>query len=323
MIPIRKILVFLTDMVKQAVNTSFDLFKITVPIIIVTRILKQAGLIDHIGFILAPVMELVGLPGNMGLVWATALITNLYGGMIVFASLAPVEELTVAQVTVLSTMMLVAHSLPVELRIAQKAGPRIRVIFIIRLLGALAIGALLNTCYQVTNYLQIPNKAIWNPSPPPEDWFRWTVGELRNLGYIFLIILSLIIIMRILEKIKVTALLTRLLEPLLKLLGMSKNAAPITIIGMTMGIGYGGGLLIQESKSGRLHQKDIFFSFALMGLCHSMVEDTLLMMVIGGHLSGIFWFRIGFALFITFLLVKWVNRVSPEFFNRYLFRRSV
>ncbi len=313
-------LFFLTDIAKQAVKTSLDLFKITVPIIIVTRILKQAGLIDHIGLFLAPVMELVGLPGNMGLVWATTLITNLYGGMIVFASLAPAEGLTVAQVTVLATMMLVAHSLPVELRIAQKAGPRLRVIFCLRLFGALAIGALLNTVYNLTDYLQTPNQAIWNPAPPPEDWIYWAAGELKNLGYIFLIILSLITIMRILEKIRVTAIMTRLLEPLLNLLGMSKNAAPITIIGMTMGIGYGGGLLIQESKSGRLHQKDVFFSFALMGLCHSMIEDTLLMMVIGGHLSGILWFRIGFALLITFLLVKWVNGVSPKFFNRFLFR---
>ncbi len=33
--------------------------------------------------IVSPVMELIGLPGSMEFVWATAMLTNLYGVMIV------------------------------------------------------------------------------------------------------------------------------------------------------------------------------------------------------------------------------------------------
>ncbi len=305
---------------QQAVKISFDLFKITIPIIIITKVLNEAGWIDHLGIILMPVMELVGLPGSMGLVWATAMITNLYGGMIIFASLAPEANLTVAQVTVLATMMLVAHTLPIELRIAQKAGPRFRFMISLRVIGALVLGWLLHQFFEITSYLQTPNKALWSPLPQSKDWADWAKGEIQNLFYIFCVILVLLVVMRLLDILNITALLSRILAPILKLLGMSKDAAPITIIGMTMGISYGGSLLIQEAKSGRISKKDVFFSFSLMGLCHSIIEDTLLMTVIGGHASGILWGRIVFSLLVIFGMVKLFNKLPDTLFNRYIFR---
>ena len=49
------------------------------------------------------------------------MLTNLYTGILVLVTL-PDLSLTTAQVTVLGCMMLVAHGLPIEARIAQKAG---------------------------------------------------------------------------------------------------------------------------------------------------------------------------------------------------------
>ena len=305
---------------KQAIKTSTVLFKITIPIIILTRILDQLGVIEQIGHLLAPVMKVVGLPGSMGLVWATAIFTNLYGAMIVFASLAPAEGLTVAQVTVLSTMILVAHALPVELRIAQKAGTRMRSMIVLRLSGALILGIILNTIFRLSGTLQEINTVFWNPPQQNMSWFEWTLDQIKNLGYIFLVILALLLLMKILDALNVTDLLIRLLKPLLNLMGIGKDAAPITIIGMTMGIGYGGGLLIQEAQSGRLEKRDLFFSFCLMGLCHSLIEDTLLMMLIGGHAAGVLWGRMLFALAVTFILVRVFSGASQPFFDKYLTR---
>ncbi|MBN2418302.1 MAG: hypothetical protein JXL81_02875, partial [Deltaproteobacteria bacterium] len=97
---------------------------------------------------------------------------------------------------------------------------------------------------------------------------------------------------------------------------MSKDAAPITIIGMTMGIGYGGGLIIREAKSGTLTGRDIFFSLSFMGLMHSMIEDTMLMILLGGHVTGVLIFRFLFAMTVIFTIVKLMKKVPEAAFKR-------
>ncbi len=72
----------------DACKTSFTLFKIIIPVSIIVKILSELGLIDVIGESLSPVMGLVGLPGDFGIVWATTMITNIYGGMIAFFNLS-------------------------------------------------------------------------------------------------------------------------------------------------------------------------------------------------------------------------------------------
>jgi hypothetical protein len=266
-------------------------------------------------------MALVGLPGNLGLVWATTLVTNIYGGMVVFAGVAPGAGLTVAQVTVLATMMLIAHAIPVEASIAQRAGTSFRAMATLRIVGALAAGALLNLGYNLTNTLQQANQALWTPPPRDPTWFGWALGEARNLVYIFLIILALLILMRLLEGFGIISGLTRLLRPVLMLLGISERAAPLAIIGMTLGLTYGGGLIIQEARAGHLSRHDVFRALALLGLCHSFIEDTLLMVVIGGHLSGTLVGRTVFALLVTYLVARLMRCLSEPALDRWFFGR--
>ncbi len=311
------------ELLRDALRTSVELFRIIIPISVVTRLLQQWGVVDQFGTLLGPVMELVGLPGQIGLVWATAMLTNLYGGMVVFASVAPGLELTTAQVTVLTTMMLVAHGLPVELRIAQKAGTRFRAMAVLRIGGALFLGALLNLFYRLTGTLQGANQALWSPPPVDPAWTAWLQAELRNVISIFAIILTLMALLRLLRHLGIIDLMTRLLEPVLGLLGMGRAAAPLAIVGMTLGLTYGGGLIIREARSGRLSEKDIFCSLALMGLCHSLIEDTLVMVLLGGHLSGTLWARLVFSLAVVALLGRLITLLPQAVVERYLVRRAV
>ena len=311
------------DLLRDALRTSGELFRIIIPISILTRLLQQWGVVDQLGALLGPVMELVGLPGQIGLVWATTLVTNLYGGMVVFASVAPGLDLTVAQATVLTTMMLVAHGLPVELRIAQKAGTRFRAMLVLRVGGALLLGAMLNQVYRLTGTLQEPSRALWDPPPVDPAWTAWLLAELRNIVSIFAIILTLMALLRLLKIIGIIDLMTRLLEPVLGLLGMGRAAAPLAIVGMTLGLTYGGGLIIREAQSGRLNRRDVFCSLALMGLCHSLIEDTLVMVLLGGHLSGILWARLVFSLVVVALLGRLITLMPQTLFERYLVRKPL
>jgi len=315
------LVVLLGECLRQTVKTSYVLFRIIVPIALGVRLLEQAGAIDLLGRLLAPLMALVGLPGSMGLVWATTLVTNLYGGMVVLAGVAPGAGLTAAQVTVLATMMLVAHAIPVEASIAQRAGTRFRTMAALRVAGALLLGALLNLAYTVSDTLQQANRALWTPPPRDPSWSGWAAGEARNLLYIFLIILTLLVLMRLLERLGIINGLTRLLRPVLTLLGISDRAAPLAIVGMTLGLTYGGGLIIQEARAGQLSRHDVFCALTLVGLCHSFIEDTLLMMVIGGHLSGILVGRTLFALLVTFFMARLLRSLQDPVLGRWFFSR--
>jgi hypothetical protein len=89
---------------------------------------------------------------------------------------------------------------------------------------------------------------------------------------------------------------------------------------MTLGITYGGGLIIRESRAGHLSSRDIFFSMALMGLCHSIIEDTLVMSTLGAHHSGLVWGRLALALVSVFVLTRIVALLPAGMMERFLVR---
>lgn len=299
---------------------SLELYKIMIPIIIAVKILQDLGLIAWLALPLAPVMHLVGLPPEMGLVWATALVNNIYGSMIVFVSLAGQHDLSVAQVTVLGVMILIAHGLPVELQIVRKSGPKMGFQAVLRVGGALLLGWMLSHVYAWGGWLQEANVVLWQPQPQNDDLLSWCLGQISNLAMIFVIITLLSVVMRVFTVIGLTGLCVRLLAPVLRLLGIGSEAGTLTIVGMVMGLSYGGGMIMHEAHSGKVPAKDIFSSLSLMGLSHSVFEDTMLMVVIGGHVSGLLWARVVFTLVVVALLVRVVAWLGDEFFYRRLFR---
>lgn len=314
-----KIISQLRSLAAESFRAWAELLKIMIPIIIGVKIISELDLLKYFAVALEPLMHLMGLPGIMGLVWATAMLNNIYSAMIVFVSLPESFELTVAQVTVLSTAILMAHALPIELRIAQKAGTRLIFQGIFRMACALVLGIFLNLFYEWGGWLQHANTVIWRPDPLPDGLLYWVLTQIKNLGAIYLIILALMSVIRILDQIRVTELLVRLLAPLLRALGIGREAATITIVGLTMGLAYGGALIIREAKSQRVKKQDIFFSLTLMGIAHSLIEDTLLMMLLGAHVSGILLVRLIFSLCLIFIMVK-VWEILPEnFVHKYLY----
>lgn len=306
---------------KEASLTMLTLLKIMIPISIVVKILKQIGGIEILGDLLGPVMKIVGLPGQLGLVWATAMVTNIYGGLVAFFSMAAKNPFTVAEVTVLGTMILVAHNMFIESRIAQKAGVRLWFMLALRLFVAFILGWILHSIYSHFGLFQSNVSITWRPGHEDPSLSHWIVGELRTYGVICLIILVLVSLMRTLKRFGVIDRLNRFLKPMLEYLGMSKAAAPITMIGMTLGLAYGGGLIINEAKSGELSKKDVFLSLSLMGMSHSLIEDTLLISAMGASLSGTLLGRVLFTVIVMYILIRGIKRLPEHKLVRYFVRR--
>lgn len=312
--------VFLRKNVTDALHVCMVLFRIMIPIMIAMKILQEVGLVDIVGSLASPVMHVFGLPGAMSLVWITGMFTNLYGGAVVLITLLPSTPLTTAQVTVLATMMLIAHSLPVELSIARRSGARLRAQLAIRLGGAMLCGWLLSSGYGWLGWGGALAQPAWIPDAPAVGWVAWMLGEARNLAGIAVIVLFLLIVLDILKRLGVTDLMIRFLSPLFRSMGVGREAGTITIVGVTLGLSYGGGLIIHEARSGNIPARDIFFALTFMGLSHSLIEDTLLMLLLGADLTGILWGRLAFTTGVMWLLTLLVSVMSERMVHSTLVR---
>lgn len=301
-------------------NVTWTLYKIMVPMIIVIKVVEELGGIELLSLWLGPVMSIVGLPSEMGLVWATTLVTNMYAGLVVFMSLD--TELTVAQVSVLSILLLLAHSLPVEVAVAKKAGVGIVATLVIRLGGSLLMGWLLHQYYHYFEVLNTPAEAVWRPEPAADpSYLTWALDQLESLVMIFVVIAVLMTFLRLLKLLGIEKLMGIMLRPILSVLGISREATNLTIVGITLGVSFGGGLLINEAKRGHITPRDIFIAMMLLNLMHSMIEDTLLVLLIGANFTTVFWGRIVFSIVVIAVLAFVVKRMDETRCQKYLYSK--
>ncbi len=311
-----------SNQIKVTYQIALPLYRIMIPMMVLIKVLKEFGAIELLGHWLAPLMGIVGLPGSMGLVWAMTLVAGFYPGMYVFVDLAASEILTVGQVTIISSLMLIAHALPIELKITGKAGARWWSMGLFRIGAALLYGAILNQILHWGGWLSSANVLLWQPNTESISLQVWAWNQVVGLLLMFVIIFILVQFMKALDRFGITRFLHWLFRPLLKSMGIGQEATNITIIGITLGIAYGGGLLIKESQSGAIPHKDIFFALALMGIFHSVIEDTLLILLLGGSMWGFLVGRMVFSFILIWSLVRIVSLISDQTFKRLLFKQQ-
>ena len=246
-----------TGLLAEVWSISRDLFKIMIPILLLVKALELAGFTTYLASLIAPLMAPLGLPAEMGIVWAGTLISNIYTGMVLFVTEPAAAALTGQQVTVLGILMLVAHSLPVELRVAQKIGVSLPLGLVLRLLAAYAAAWLY---FQLASRIEpaaLPAKTLWEPAIEQQSLLQWFVAQGELLVQIVLIIAALVVLLRLIRVLKLDRVIHFFLRPVLPWLGITPRAVNITLVGMTLGLTYGGGLLIQESRSGNLGTQEL------------------------------------------------------------------
>ena len=273
----------LREVLMDAVHVSFDFFKVLIPISIAMKILAELDWIRYLALPLEPVMQLTGLPADLGIAWATGIMVNFYSALIVFIGLLPgLPPLTTEQVTTLAVMMLIAHSIPAEGRIAAQCGVSFIGQAVIRLVVAVIGGVIVHTSCQAFGWLDTPARIVFTPSPDV-NLFWWALGEVRNLVSIFCVIFFVMLLQRV--------------------LGMRPAAATAMIVGVITGIVYASGVILKEVRSGEMSRHDVFSCMTLMGLAHAIIEDTCLMLLIGAHIGGIFFLRLALA-FVTCAVIN-------------------
>lgn len=305
----------------DALKLYWELLITMVPVLILVKAGVELGLLEGLVYLLDPVMGLAGLPAVTAIVWASGLLVGTYAAGAAMIGILPVTELTVAQVTVMLSMVLIAHALPVEQSISRRAGISFLFSSGLRFGAALLYGIILNAIYDWGGWLQQPFSLSWLPGIENgnEGWIDWVISTGIFLFGMFWIILGLIVLLKLLDILGVNELLAKLLAPLLGSMGISRKATSITVVGVLMGLTFGGGLIIKEARAGHLSPRDTVLSLSFMGLCHSLIEDPLFMMAMGADVTGVLFGRFVFAVAVMIILSRILRLVPEATFHRFLY----
>ncbi|WP_417210330.1 nucleoside recognition domain-containing protein [Antarctobacter sp.] len=292
------------------VNATFlSLAKVIVPVSIAVELLSRWGLIEEIAPFLRPLMSIFGLPPEMGLVWLTGLFTSMWGAVAILFTVVPADTLTVADVTVFSGLLLMAHALPLEQSVIRSVGPGFVVTALIRIVGAMLFAGLLRLIFDLTGWLAEPIQPTLSQEvfSVGEDGF-W-VGLVKMLFKIYVILAILIYGLQLMEKSGAAQIFQRFAAPLLKLAGLKNEAVEVTSIGLIIGIAFGSGLLKRSATRGQISSRQLWLSCIFLGFAHALVEDTLLMVALGADFTTVFFGRLAFAIVCTAVIAAGLRLV--------------
>jgi len=80
------------------------------------------------------------------------------------------------------------------------------------------------------------------------------------------------------------------------------------VAGLVLGIIYGAGILIHKARAGHMGPRERFLLSLFLCPCHTVIEDTLLFVVVGGQGAWILWPRLLVAVLATALLSRFLPR---------------
>jgi hypothetical protein len=73
------------------------------------------------------------------------------------------------------------------------------------------------------------------------------------------------------------------IQPVMQRLSLSSRAAFPLLAGFFLGIVFGSGVIISIANDGTLTKRDLILVLVFLGICHSIVEDTLIFAALGAN----------------------------------------
>lgn len=122
------------------------------------------------------------------------------------------------------------------------------------------------------------------------------LGALSLSVKLLLIVVPLVTIFEVLRYLPVFRRAGRAVEPMMRGMGLSPQAAVPLFTGIFLGIAYGAGIIIRVAQEQKLPRRELFLMGLFLATCHAVVEDTLIFVVVGGN--G--WIILGVRLLIAF-----------------------
>lgn len=259
------------------------ILKILIPVSFFTLLLQYSGWLNTLDFLLEPAMQLMGLPPVAALPLLIGMLTGIYGGIAAMVVL----PLTQAQMTLIAIFLLISHSLIQEGIIQAKSGINPIKATVFRLAASVV------TVYVVSLFLT-PETGIEHAVPVGPAvavgfaalFEQWCLATVQLALQILVIIVFIMVVLEVMKAYKLIDRLVRVLDPLLKLMGLNRNVGLLWLAAAIFGIAYGGAVIVEETRQGLYSPEELERLHLSIRINHAMIEDPLLFVPLG---IGAFW----------------------------------
>ncbi len=120
---------------------------------------------------------------------------------------------------------------------------------------------------------------------------------------IALIVTPLMIGMEFLKAKGLIDKITEMVKPATRSLYLPKEAAFPVVVGWTIGLQYGAGVMMQVGKEGVMNTRDLTVTCVFIGIAHSLIEETIIFAGIGGNAIILLAARFFAGVIFTYLFV--------------------
>lgn len=296
---------------KHGLHLSWTLGKIVFPITIAVTVLQYTPILPWFIDLVAPLMGLIGLPGEaaMPLVLGNAL--NLYAAIGAIVSF----EFTVKEVFIMAMMLSFSHNLFIESAVASRVGVSWWLISSIRVALALISAIIINLVWsggsETAQYGLIATSNV-----ELESWGAIILHGVKTAAIavmqLSLVILPLMIVMQFLRELGWLTYLSKAFAPFTRLLGMKENTSFTFVTGITIGLAFGAGVMIQAVEEDGVSRKDMMLALIFLVTCHAVIEDTVIFIPLGIPVWPLLLIRFTLAVILTMSVAFVWNQVEKR-----------
>ena len=276
--------------------------EILIPVSILTALIAWSGWLSRLDIFLQPIMSLLSLPAAAALPLLIGMLTNIYGGIAAMAVLPFTND----QMTLMAIFLLIAHNLIQEGVVQAKSGIHPFKATAFRLAAAVFTVVAVAPFFDIsTTVMATEGYSPEMHQPIIEAVKEWGLTTLSLSIKIFIIIMGVLTTLEILKTFNLITPMVKLLNPILKMMGLNEKVGFLWLTAVIFGVAYGGAVIVEEVKAGNISKEELEELHLSIGINHALVEDPSLFLSLG--LSP-FWLwvpRIIVAILAERLLTVW------------------
>jgi hypothetical protein len=289
----------------QGMKTAIWLLKITIPVSFAVFLLDIFGALNMVAGWVAPFFKLIGLSGQASIVLITSFFTNIYSVIAVMTTLGIGDR----EGIILATMCLISHAMIVETAIQKKTGSNPLRIVLLRLITSFVAAIFLN--YLLPDEMTKTSESLIQATSEFLPALKnWTITIFLTAVKIVVLVNLLLILQKILHEFGLIKWILWPFKPLLTIMGLPQSTGFLWIVAYTLGLGYGGAIMINEKNEGRLSDEEADLLNHHIAISHSQLEDPLLFVAVGYPLFILMWPRILLAIGVV-----WLRRFEKRIHN--------